>query len=40
MEEIILTRPDAIEAIPSPEAIVEHESTGDPTTVKEEYHDS
>lgn len=40
MNEIILVRPDPIDAVPSPEVIVEHETNGDPESVKEENHDS
>jgi hypothetical protein len=40
MNEIILVRPEPIDALPSPEVIVKHETNEDPDSVKEEDHDS
>ena len=37
---IILTRPEPIKPLPSPEAIVKQETTGDSEVVKEENYDS
>lgn len=40
MNEMILTRPDPINAIPSPEVIVKRETSGESVSVKEEDHDT
>lgn len=40
MNEIILARPNPIDAMPSPEVIVKHETNGNSESVKEENHDS
>lgn len=39
MSEIILRKPEPIDALPSPEVIVEHKTTGE-SDIKEENHDS
>lgn len=40
MDKIILTRPDPIEALSSPEAVVENKTSENFAVIKEEKHDS